>query len=58
MEGGTRSGANLFHSFDQFNVNSGQTANFLTTSDTQNILGRVTGGNTYIYQWFNSSYRG
>ncbi|WP_426564834.1 filamentous hemagglutinin N-terminal domain-containing protein [Dapis sp. BLCC M172] len=45
MQGGTRSGANLFHSFDQFNLNSGQTANFLTTPDTTNILGRVTGGN-------------
>ncbi|MEM1168514.1 MAG: CHAT domain-containing protein [Cyanobacteria bacterium P01_H01_bin.35] len=49
IEGGTRSGANLFHSFDQFNVNSGQVANFLTTPDTTNILGRVTGGNaSYI----------
>ncbi|MGD1712486.1 filamentous hemagglutinin N-terminal domain-containing protein, partial [Dapis sp. BLCC M172] len=48
IEGGTRNGANLFHSFDQFNVNSGQTANFLTTPDTQNILGRVTGGASYI----------
>ncbi|NES06943.1 MAG: filamentous hemagglutinin N-terminal domain-containing protein, partial [Okeania sp. SIO2F4] len=49
IQGGTRSGANLFHSFDKFNVNSGQTANFLTTPDTSNILGRVTGGNaSYI----------
>ncbi|NEQ39602.1 MAG: filamentous hemagglutinin N-terminal domain-containing protein, partial [Okeania sp. SIO3I5] len=48
IEGGTRSGANLFHSFEQFNVNSGQTANFLTTPDTSNILGRVTGGNASI----------
>ncbi|MGK7893825.1 MAG: filamentous hemagglutinin N-terminal domain-containing protein, partial [Xenococcus sp. (in: cyanobacteria)] len=49
IEGGTQSGANLFHSFDQFNVNSGQIANFLTTPDTSNILGRVTGGNaSYI----------
>ena len=45
IQGGTRSGGNLFHSFDQFNVNSGQTANFLTTPDTTNILGRITGGN-------------
>ncbi|GGA30808.1 CHAT domain-containing protein [Okeania sp. KiyG1] len=48
IEGGTHNGANLFHSFDQFNVNSGQTANFLTTPDTRNILGRVTGGNASI----------
>ncbi|OZH53956.1 hypothetical protein AFK68_14095 [Hydrocoleum sp. CS-953] len=48
IEGGTQSGANLFHSFDQFNVPTNQTANFLTTPDTQNILGRVTGGASYI----------
>ncbi|WP_293119320.1 filamentous hemagglutinin N-terminal domain-containing protein, partial [Okeania sp. SIO1I7] len=48
IQGGTRSGRNLFHSFDQFNVNSGQSANFLTTPDTHNILGRVTGGNASI----------
>ncbi|MGB3513449.1 MAG: filamentous hemagglutinin N-terminal domain-containing protein, partial [Microcoleaceae cyanobacterium] len=48
IEGGARNGANLFHSFDQFNVNSGQTANFLTTPDTRNILGRVTGGDASI----------
>ncbi|OZH55866.1 hypothetical protein AFK68_01830, partial [Hydrocoleum sp. CS-953] len=49
IEGGTRNGANLFHSFDKFNVPTNKTANFLTTPDTQNILGRVTGGNaSYI----------
>ncbi|MGD1712395.1 filamentous hemagglutinin N-terminal domain-containing protein, partial [Dapis sp. BLCC M172] len=49
IQGGTQSGANLFHSFDKFNVPTNQTANFLTTPDTQNILGRVTGGNaSYI----------
>jgi len=49
IQGSTRNGGNLFHSFDQFNVNSGQTANFLTTPDTTNILGRITGGNaSYI----------
>lgn len=31
IEGGRRGpdGANLFHSFDRFNLNSGQTANFI-----------------------------
>ncbi|NET14272.1 MAG: filamentous hemagglutinin N-terminal domain-containing protein, partial [Okeania sp. SIO1H6] len=49
IEGGIRNGGNLFHSFDKFNVPTNQTANFLTTPDTQNILGRVTGGNaSYI----------
>ncbi|NEO56460.1 MAG: filamentous hemagglutinin N-terminal domain-containing protein, partial [Okeania sp. SIO3B5] len=46
IRGGTHNGSNLFHSFDQFNLNTNQTANFLTTPDTQNIFGRVTGGNT------------
>ena len=48
IQGGTRSGANLFHSFDKFNVRSGQTANFITTKDTRNVLGRVKGGASYI----------
>jgi filamentous hemagglutinin family protein len=37
-------GANLFHSFQQFGVPQGQTANFLITPQIQNILGRVVGG--------------
>lgn len=41
----TPTGANLFHSFDKFNVNAGQTANFISTPDIQNILGRVNGAN-------------
>ncbi|MGB3512740.1 MAG: filamentous hemagglutinin N-terminal domain-containing protein [Microcoleaceae cyanobacterium] len=50
IQGGTRSGdgANLFHSFGKFNVNSGQTANFISTPDTRNILGRITGGDPSI----------
>ena len=45
--GGSRSGdrANLFHSFEQFNLNTGQTVNFISTPETQNILTRVRGGN-------------
>ena len=45
--GGTLSGdrLNLFHSFQEFNLNSGQTANFQSNPTIQNILGRVTGGN-------------
>ncbi|MBE9033070.1 filamentous hemagglutinin N-terminal domain-containing protein [filamentous cyanobacterium LEGE 11480] len=46
ITGGTRSidGTNLFHSFQRFGLNSGQVANFLSTPGTQNILGRVVGG--------------
>lgn len=45
--GGTLSSdrLNLFHSFQEFNLNSGQTANFQTNPTIRNILGRVTGGN-------------
>ncbi len=42
---GKPAGANLFHSFDKFNVNTGQTANFISTPSIQNILGRVNGAN-------------
>src|SRR5215467_11568834 len=49
ITGGTRpgGGANLFHSFGDFNVPSNNIANFHNDSGlaTSNILGRVTGGN-------------
>jgi filamentous hemagglutinin family protein len=51
ITGGTRAGTNLFHSFGNFSVGAGDTANFLNTPAngslplTSNILGRVTGGN-------------
>ncbi|MCL6434737.1 MAG: filamentous hemagglutinin N-terminal domain-containing protein [Leptolyngbyaceae cyanobacterium HOT.MB2.61] len=44
ITGGRRAGANLFHSFQQFGLNQGQIANFLSNPSIQNILGRVTGG--------------
>ncbi|HEY9749662.1 MAG TPA: filamentous hemagglutinin N-terminal domain-containing protein, partial [Allocoleopsis sp.] len=47
VTGGTQAGSNLFHSFDQFNVDAGQTANFVDPG-VQNILGRVTGGNASL----------
>ncbi len=45
IQGGTVSGdgANLFHTFEQFGLNAGQTANFLSNPEIRNILGRVTG---------------
>jgi filamentous hemagglutinin family protein len=49
ITGGTRPGAgtNLFHSFGDFSVATGNTANFFndTGLPTTNILSRVTGGN-------------
>ncbi|WP_233258569.1 filamentous hemagglutinin N-terminal domain-containing protein [[Phormidium] sp. ETS-05] len=46
IDGGTLSGdsGNLFHSFEQFGLNQGQTANFISTPQIHNILGRVIGG--------------
>ncbi len=39
------SGKNQFHNFQTFNVNAGQTANFIPNNATiQNILSRVSGG--------------
>jgi len=46
ITGGQRSGdgGNLFHSFDRFHVETGQTANFLSVPEINNIFSRVGGG--------------
>ena len=41
---GKQSGANLFHSFEQFNVHKGESATFSGPDSVQNILSRVSGG--------------
>ena len=41
----SKDGANLFHSFEQFNLEAGKTANFQVSPQIQNILGRINGGN-------------
>ena len=48
IAGGSRRGANLFHSFGFLNVGTGDTANFLNDTGlaTSNIIGRVNGGQT------------
>lgn len=47
ITGGTRAGANLFHSFGAFNVPNNNIANFFNDTGlaTSNILSRVTEGN-------------
>ncbi|MDJ0799506.1 MAG: filamentous hemagglutinin N-terminal domain-containing protein [Calothrix sp. MO_167.B12] len=48
INSGTRSGNNLFHSFDQFSIPSEGSAFFDNATNIQNIFGRVTGGNVSI----------
>ena len=42
---GQQHGGNLFHSFQDFNLNSLESATFSGANNIQNILSRVTGGN-------------
>ncbi|MEM7063526.1 MAG: filamentous hemagglutinin N-terminal domain-containing protein [Cyanobacteria bacterium P01_B01_bin.77] len=44
IEGGTSQGANLFQSFTDFNVDTGQRVYFANPATVENILSRVTGG--------------
>ncbi len=37
-------GTNLYHSFETFDINSGETANFLGSAAISDIIARVTGG--------------
>ena len=42
---GAREGNNLFHSFDEFNIHTGESATFTGDADIQRVISRVTGGN-------------
>ena len=46
IEGGATRGANLFHSFEDFNVDAGRGAYFANPDAIANILSRVTGSNS------------
>lgn len=45
IDGGALRGNNLFHSFSEFNINSGRGVYFNQTVDVSNIFTRVTGTN-------------
>ena len=45
IDGGALRDRNLFHSFQEFNINNGQSVYFNNPSGIENILTRVTGGN-------------
>lgn len=45
INGGATRGANLFHSFGEFNIDDGRAAVFTNPTGIENILMRVTGGN-------------
>ena len=45
IEGGAQRGQNLFHSFREFNVGTGQQVYFANPADVRNIFSRVTGTN-------------
>ena len=44
-EYGIQKQTNLFHSFKEFNIYAGDTANFIVTDTVKNVISRVTGGN-------------
>ncbi len=50
ITGGSRSssGSNLFHGFEQFNLDAGQTATFLVDPAIQNVFSRISGGDPSV----------
>ncbi|MGP1383767.1 MAG: CHAT domain-containing protein [Thainema sp.] len=50
ITGGSSSsdGANLFHSFDRFGLESNESANFIAPPETMNVLGRIMGGDASV----------
>ncbi|MCF2152125.1 filamentous hemagglutinin N-terminal domain-containing protein [Desmonostoc muscorum LEGE 12446] len=48
IDGGATRGANLFHSFREFNISEGHAAYFANPEAVQNIFSRVTGNNSSL----------
>ncbi|NJL79988.1 MAG: filamentous hemagglutinin N-terminal domain-containing protein [Richelia sp. SM2_1_7] len=48
ITGGTQVDKNLFHSLQKFGLNENQIADFVTNPGTQNVLGRITGGDASV----------
>ncbi|MEA5462362.1 two-partner secretion domain-containing protein [Leptothoe sp. PORK10 BA2] len=46
ISGGETAGANLFYGFEQFNVPTDATANFLANPSVQRVVGYITGGDS------------
>ena len=45
---GSQAGSNLFHSFETFNINTGESGTFTGPNSVQNVIGRVTGGTSSL----------
>ena len=45
---GSQAGSNLFHSFQTFNINTGESGTFTGPNSVQNVIGRVTGGTSSL----------
>ena len=48
ITGGQNSENNLFHSFEKFNITAEETANFVTDSSVQNVVGRINSSEASI----------
>ena len=46
ISGGEQAGSNLFYGFEQFNVPTAATADFLANPTVQRVIGHVTGGDS------------
>jgi filamentous hemagglutinin family protein len=50
IEGGAKAGRNLFHSFQDFSLSSGETARFMNDPNLLNLITRITGRNPSLIE--------